>query len=432
MGPIPQSAVRWLALAAAGFLVLTALAPRKASADTNLTVGGTAVIANAAGDAVRLRSQPGYDAAILDLFPEGTTVDVLNDPTAASDGTLWYRVAVAGRTGYMLSDFLATDAPALSGDPGSTALTTARLNLRAGPSTADDILLVMPQGSTATLTGGQSNGFRAVSYRGTAGWASASYLDTSGGGSPPDGASSSNASRSAVTTSDLNLRAGPSTADDVLLVIPTGATVAVTGDPLQGFYPVTYRGQTGWASGTYLDFGGQPASNGGGGSLIVWPFASGAAWTISQGYNGPFGHQNESSTWQYYYSFDLVPVDGNAAGQPIYAPVTGTIRWIDQAYGGMSIDMGNGYAFAYFHTVLAPGLAPGQAVQQGQYLGAVAPPGEGGNGGFPHCHISIWQTNDGGNWDRHAVPFTGQLAISGMDFPDTGGESQYRGTVIYP
>ncbi|MEA2513429.1 MAG: hypothetical protein QOJ59_2916, partial [Thermomicrobiales bacterium] len=162
---------------------------------------------------------------------------------------------------------------------------------------------------------------------------------------------------------------------------------------------------------------------------IKMPFASGATWRILQGYNGS-SHQNNSSTWQYYYSLDLVRADGNTAGQRVISPVDGTIRWIDESTGGMSINLGDGYAFAYFHTRLAPGLAAGQAIRQGQYLGTVAPAGEAAAGSTPHLHVTLWTTNDGGNWDRHAVPFTGAHKIDGYDFPDKGGSNQYLNTQV--
>src|SRR6476661_2559823 len=115
--------------------------------------------------------------------------------------------------------------------------------------------------------------------------------------------------------------------------------------------------------------------------MIKMPFASGANWTISQGYNtnpnNGGSHYNCpdypgvscSAQWMYKYSFDLVRSDGNTAGQPVLSPVNGPIRWIDPSYGGMSINLGNGWAVAYFHTDLAPGLAAGQSIVQGQWLG---------------------------------------------------------------
>jgi hypothetical protein len=172
--------------------------------------------------------------------------------------------------------------------------------------------------------------------------------------------------------------------------------------------------------------------------MIKMPFASGANWTISQGYNtGPTGgsHYNCATTgcsWKYKYSFDLVRSDGNTSGQSVLSPVNGTIRWIDEYYGGMSINLGNGWAVAYFHTTLKAGLAAGQSVVQGQYLGAIAPPGQGGNGGYPHLHITLWRTTDGGNWSRDAKPFTGEQSLDGYDFPALADSqtNQYRSRTV--
>ena len=53
-------------------MVLAALAPCAARADTDLTIGGTAVVSYANGDDVRLRAAPGLDGAIVGLVPEGS------------------------------------------------------------------------------------------------------------------------------------------------------------------------------------------------------------------------------------------------------------------------------------------------------------------------------------------------------------------------
>lgn len=186
-------------------------------------------------------------------------------------------------------------------------------------------------------------------------------------------------------------------------------------------------------------------------SNIKLPFAAGPTWTVMQGYNTtpteggshyncdpatlkdmPTHTESCSAHYQYKYSMDLVRADGTTSGQTVLSPVNGTIRWIDPAYGGMSIDLGDGYAFAYFHTILASGLAAGQRITQGQYLGTVAPPGGGGNGGTPHIHVTIWTTTDGGNWSRTAVPFTDAQSLDGYDFPALSSttHNQYRGRTL--
>jgi hypothetical protein len=187
-------------------------------------------------------------------------------------------------------------------------------------------------------------------------------------------------------------------------------------------------------------------------SNIKLPVPAGERWSVSQGYNTnpasggshyncnpttlrdePSGTRSCSQYWQYKYSLDLVPADGStAAGHTVLSPVNGVIRWIDEAYGGMSINLEDGYAYAYFHTTLAPGLAAGQRVTQGQYLGTVAPSGQGGNGGFPHLHVTLWQTTDGGNWSRNPVPFAGSSAIEGVSLAALADSSvnQHRSTVL--
>jgi hypothetical protein len=184
---------------------------------------------------------------------------------------------------------------------------------------------------------------------------------------------------------------------------------------------------------------------------IRMPFVAGQQWVVSQGYNTspPQGgsHWNcDPATlkdaisrtaacragWQYRFSLDLQRADGRTAGEQVLSPVDGMIRWIDESTGGMSINLGDGYAVAFFHARLAHGLAAGQPVRTGQVLGTVAPAGEANSGGTAHIHLTVWQTTDGGNWSRTAIPFTGATAVDGYDFPDLGAavRNQHRLTAV--
>ncbi len=64
---------------------------------------------------------------------------------------------------------------------GTQLVTTADLNLREGPSSNDNILVVMPKGSEVTTVDdkGPQNGWYNVAFNGLVGWASASYLKPS-------------------------------------------------------------------------------------------------------------------------------------------------------------------------------------------------------------------------------------------------------------
>lgn len=201
MRTTPQSAARWICVGLA-LICLIALVPTSALADTDLDVGGQAHIAYANGDAVRLRYGPGYSNDVLDMIPEGTTVDVLDGPFWAADDSVWYKIDVDGEDGYLVADYLAagpgsgeadtsdtstadastadsSDSSAYDdGTSGTTEYTTDGLNLRTGPSYDNDVILVMPAGAEVTRTGQSANGFASVDYQGTEGWAVTDYLSS--------------------------------------------------------------------------------------------------------------------------------------------------------------------------------------------------------------------------------------------------------------
>lgn len=57
-----------------------------------------------------------------------------------------------------------------------------------------------------------------------------------------------------TTTANLNLRTGPSTSDSIILTMPKGSEIeAVEETPTDNWYHVTFNGQDGWASGSYLE-----------------------------------------------------------------------------------------------------------------------------------------------------------------------------------
>nr|MBA2277859.1 SH3 domain-containing protein [Chloroflexia bacterium] len=208
---------------------------------------------------LNLRSGPATSYAVILVIPDGASVSVDGDPRGG-----FYPVTYSGRSGYASGDFLtiggsSDGGSSDAGGPSATgsATVTTSLNLRAGPSTGDRVLAVMPSGSSVTLTGRSSNGFLAVEFRGTRGWAFAQYLSSGGGGesggdSGSSDAGSPSATGTATVTSSLNLRRGPSTSDGVIAVMPRGATVTLNGRAAEGFLSVTYRGSSGWAFGQYL------------------------------------------------------------------------------------------------------------------------------------------------------------------------------------
>jgi uncharacterized protein YraI len=188
---------------------------------------------------LRLRTGPGTRRRVILVMPRGSTVTNLG---AVKNG--FAKVSYKGTEGWASLDYLtATDGsqdPVLLG----TAVTTAAVNLRSGPSTSNQALRVLAAGTSVQTSDTLKNGFRYVVHNGLAGWVSDSYLKV-GEDSPPAG--------TLVTTAALNLRAEPNTNAKVLTVMPAGSKVKPTGKGLNGFVQVVYGNLTGWAAGAYLN-----------------------------------------------------------------------------------------------------------------------------------------------------------------------------------
>ena len=69
---------------------------------------------------------------------------------------------------------------------------------------------------------------------------------------PPLGVSAAVLPAKVRATANVNLRAGSSTSHKVLLTIPAGKVVPVSGKASNGWYKVTYSGRTGWVTNSYV------------------------------------------------------------------------------------------------------------------------------------------------------------------------------------
>ncbi len=377
---------------------------------------------------VELRARPGYDAPALATLGVGEAAAVAGAVEMAADGTAWVPVVAAGQSGYLPAGIVSGTAPPSEAPQAGSSATLQE----AAPATAE----AMDVPSIETLAPPVPE--------------------------PPVPSSATTGDPTLATTSDVNLRSGPSPEAEVLRVLSPGTSVVVDGNPVNGFVPVTVDGTAGWVAAEFLggegsalpadDFAAASTSTEATpppssptpaaevratpeattapevrGTGIAWPFRGGT-WQVIQGYNGGT-HQNRSAFAQYYYALDWALVDGDTAGQPVYAPVSGTVEWVDRGSGGLLIDAGNGYGVAMFHLTIDGGFGSGQAVERGQRLGVISGPGGPGYASTPHVDLTCWQLGDGGHV---SVPFAGPNAISGREFPDIGGSNQYLGTEVTP
>ena len=190
---------------------------------------------------LNLRSGPGTSYAVILVMPKGA--DVL---TVGGFENGFAKVKYQHNVGWAHADYLASSGPTNPGDDPNvidSAVATVSLNLRAGPGTNHAVLRVITQGAWVEITDFAASGYRMVRYNGTEGWAADQYLDRDGGGQP---------AWTLTATVSLNLRAGPSTNDVVLLVIPAGGNVRATDQLSNGYRLVVYNGTTGWAYNSYL------------------------------------------------------------------------------------------------------------------------------------------------------------------------------------
>lgn len=157
-------------------------------ASAAVEVGGSAVVVTTEGDTLALRSDPGVNFPVLAALPAGTTVNVLAGPQSSPDGLQWYQVRYGELTGWCWADYLNSPQLASSAPPPAP--------------------VAAPPASAVTMR----------------------VNNTSGSGS--------------------RLRAEPNLSAAVLVVVPNGETVTVTG-PTQSrdgyeWAPVQYGAQSGW------------------------------------------------------------------------------------------------------------------------------------------------------------------------------------------
>ncbi len=471
--------VRRAARGAASLAVLVALvAGARAPLAVAQDMSGAGPANVAAAEPVLVREQPGYDAPALATIGPGEPIEVIGGETWDAAGNAWVPVVAGGQSGYLpayavggtataaqpiaesapaeevLADPVATDAMAAPVEPAAEAAP-----VEAAPVDPATDYAVDPAAEPLAEPAYEPE-------------AEPVYEPAAA----PDPAMAAPAVGSAATTTDVNLRTGPSYDAPVLAVLPPGAPVAIDGDAVSGFFPVTAEGFSGWIDAQYLGDPGAPlaapapeaapAADAAAGTEddaaaapalpdpvasesaaapapptdnpsprqrdsagIIWPFAGGT-WQVIQGYNNGT-HTNRSGFAQYKYALDWARTDGKTAGQDVYAPVSGTVEWTDRGSGGLLINMGDGYGVALFHVTLDGGLRGGSTVERGQRLGVVSGPGGDGYMSTAHVDMTLWKLT-GGRGGHEAAPWVGPHAIAGQEFPDAGGGNQYMGFEIRP
>ena len=251
------------------------------TADNEKPVASVAIVLPSSG--LNLRAAADENAGVIMTLPQGTMLTVTGE--VRDNGML--PVLLGTLAGYVKSDYvyvtdqaLATATPAPTQTPAPTAepmetmqpsgnmrdaVVTAAggLKLREQPSTDSRSLTTMPYGTTVAVSGEAVYGFYAVSYGELTGYASARYLRFDGGEAAPTvqptavpAASHPVTGRIGTVTAanGLNLRADSSEYANVVATLGYGVDVTVTGERINGFYPVRVGTLSGYVSADYVSF----------------------------------------------------------------------------------------------------------------------------------------------------------------------------------
>lgn len=124
------------------------------------------------------------------------------------------------------------------------------ITLRTSPSTEAAEICQIPLGAAVSFISGAENGFYEISYLGNTGYALASYLSYE----QPLEQTMYQTMRVVNCNESITLRTSPSTQAAEICQIPLGAVVSYIEPAANGFYRVTYLGQTGYALASYLEF----------------------------------------------------------------------------------------------------------------------------------------------------------------------------------
>ena len=138
---------------------------------------------------------------------------------------------------------------------GAGTVTADALRLRSTPAAEGEILATVSSGTNVVVLDEAEDGWYKVNYNSVEGYMSGEYLDVAAKADTALGYGKVDADGST-----LNMRAGASTSFDSLCSIPSGTVLELEGI-YEGWYKVTYAGNTGYVSSDYITITTEPATS---------------------------------------------------------------------------------------------------------------------------------------------------------------------------
>ena len=232
------------------------------------TGGYNAIGTATATSSLNIQAGPNTWSNVIGNIPNGVTV-----PVISTNGE-WYKVYYNGVTGWIdgnytngLDESLGGGAAPTNMPVGDNLTVTSPVGLwlTNGPSAGSGNIVLLPNGTPVKALAFQ-NGWYKVNYEGTIGWLDAQYTSSNGKDILPKSSSQPQSqqqpqSKKTFTQHAVNgtvtvecgglwINEKPFANDGNIIVVPHGTKLQATAESNNGWYKVTYKGQTGWIGGS--------------------------------------------------------------------------------------------------------------------------------------------------------------------------------------
>ncbi|MBW7573336.1 SH3 domain-containing protein [Caproiciproducens faecalis] len=413
-------------------------------------------------DYLNLREGAGLDKKVILTLSKGVTVTVLDSSNAT-----WAKIQTSGgKQGYCSKQYLSISGTSAgntgSAATGTTAVTTASLNMREGAGTSNKIIVTLSKGtSVKVIDSSNSSWLKVQTADGKQGYCSKEFLSvtsSSGSGNTSNTGSTNTGSTttvSALTTDYLNLREGAGSNYKVILTISKGTTVKVLDNSNAQWAKVqTSSGKQGYCSKQYLNIstsGGTTTNNppatgtgtttgtavttsslnmrSGAGTTygIVATLAKGVTVTVTDNSNSVWTKIKTSDGKEGYCSKQYLNISMSGGTTTNNPPATGTGTTTGTAVTTASLNVRSGAGTNYSVIVT---LAKGVTLTVTDNSNASWAKIKTSDGKEGYCskeflNITLGQDNTGSNngTEPNTDPGTGTGSDDNADTGDTGSDS---------
>ena len=203
---------------------------------------------------VNFREGPSTSDKKIALLPRGTSVTLIS----LNNG--WYKARYNGKTGYLYAQYVKLTGNSGAPDDGEVGkkpdlaegVSTGRVNLRTGPSTADgEIIELIPSGTSFKVLG-MWNEWYFILWEGKTGYVNKAYARVTEAGSAPIAAlDKSWAAYETKTTARVNMRQAPNTSSLIFRLLDRGESVEAL-VIVDGWTLIRYNNELGYCINDYI------------------------------------------------------------------------------------------------------------------------------------------------------------------------------------